>query len=137
MRCPNCNNLEEDAGHHLMVCQYPDRSRLFEKHMVIIKEWTESHFTHPLLRQLVGQYLRGRGKRKFKDLNASTSRVKSLAAAQDKIGWRHFRERKLALQVRRIQRIFFYISDTRLTVNSWLKGFVRKLLEMARAQWIF
>ena len=36
-RCPNCNNLEEDAG-HLMVCQCPDRSRLFEEHVVIIDE---------------------------------------------------------------------------------------------------
>ena len=81
----------------------------------------KSHFTQPLLRQLVGQYLHGRGKRKFKDLNAYTSRVKSLAAAQDKIGWRHFTERKLALQVRQIQQAFLYISDTRLTVDSWLE----------------
>ena len=85
MRCPNCNNLEEDAS-YLMVCQCPDRSRLFVKHMEIIKEWMESHFTHPLLRQLVGQYLCGCGKRKFKNLNAYTPRVKSLAAAQGKIG---------------------------------------------------
>ena len=36
-RCPNCNNLEEDAG-HLMVCRCPDSSRLFEEHVVIIEE---------------------------------------------------------------------------------------------------
>ena len=97
----------------------------------------KSHFTHLLLRQLVGQYLRGRGTRKFKDLNANTSRTKIPAAAQDKIGWRHFTEGKLALQVRQIQRAFLYTSDTSLTVNSWLKSFVSKLLEMTHAQWIF
>ena len=63
--------------------------------------------------------------------------MQSLAAAQDKIRWRHFTEGKLALQVRQIQRYFLYTSDTSLTVNSWLKGFVSKLLEMTHAQWIF
>ena len=88
-RCPNCNILVEDAG-HLMMCRCPDRSRLFEEHVGMIEEWMESHFTHPFLRQLVGQYLRGRGTRKFKDLNTNTSGTKSLAAAQDKIGCKHF-----------------------------------------------
>ena len=101
-----------------MVCRCPDRSRLFEEYVEIIKEWMESHFTHPLLYQLVGQYLRDRGKRKFKDLDTHIPRVKSLAAAQDKIGWRHFTEGKLALRVRKIQQAHLYLSDTRLTVNS-------------------
>ena len=120
-----------------MVCQCPDRSRLFEEHVGIIEEWMESHFTHPLLQQLVGQYMRDRGTRKFKDLNTNTSGTKSFAAAQDKIGWRHFTEGKIALQVRQIQRFFLYNSDTSLTVSSWLKGYASKLLEMTHAQWIF
>ena len=135
-RCPSCNNLEEDAG-HLIVCRCPDRSRLFEENVVIIEEWMKSHFTHPLLRLLVSQYLRGRVQRKFRNLEAYTPRVKSLAAAQDKIGWRHFTEGKLAWHFRQIQRSHLHIYPTRLTVNSWLKGFVGKLLEMTHAQWIF
>ena len=63
-RCPNCNTLEEDAG-HLMVCRCSNQSRLFEEHVAAINEWMESHFTEPLLRQLVTQYLRGRGTRRF------------------------------------------------------------------------
>ena len=85
----------------------------------------------------MGQYLRGRKNRKFKNLDAYTPRVKSLAATQDKIGWRHFTDRKLALRVRQIQQAHFYLSGTRLTVNSWLNGFVGKLLEMTHAQWNF
>ena len=135
-RCPNCNILREDKS-HLMVCHCPDRFRLFREQVVIIKELMESHFTHPHLWQLVGQYLRKHSTRRFKDLKAHTSRTKSRAAAQDKIGWRHFTEGKLALQVRQIQRVFLYNSDTSLTVDSWLKGFVSKLLEMTHAQWIF
>ena len=105
--------------------------------MAAIDEWMESHFTEPLLRQLVTQYLRGRGTRRFRNLKAHSYRTASLAEAQDKIGWRHFTEGKIALQVGEIQRYFLRQSDTRLTVDSWLKGFVGKLLEMTHAQWIF
>jgi len=135
-RCPNCNTLEEDAG-HLMVCRSQDRSRLLEEHVVAIDEWMKSHFTEPLLQQLVTQYFRGRGTRKFRKLDGHSYKTASLAEAQDKIGWRHFTEGKIALRFRVIQRYFLQHSDTRLTVDSWLKGFVSKLLAMTHAQWIF
>ena len=102
--------------------------------MVAIDKWMESHFTEPLLRQVVTQYLRGCGTRRFRNLNAHSSKTASLAEAQDKIGWRHFTEGKIALQVGKIQRYFLKNSDTSLTVDSWLKSFVSKLLEMTHAQ---
>ena len=105
-RCPNCNCLGKDAE-HLMVCRSKGRSGMFEEHVRKIEEWMESHYTDPDLGDLVVYYLRGRGRRKFAQLAKGYTRpYQDLAQAQDRIGWRHFTEGKLAKDFRAIQKRF-------------------------------
>ena len=136
-RCPNCNCLGEDAG-HLMICKHEGRSAMFEEHVKKIEEWMEDHYTDPQLAELVVFYLRGRGRRKLTHLSRGyRGEYQAMARAQDRIGWRHFTEGKLAKNFWTIQRNYLLQEDTQLTVDSWLKGLVTKLLEMTHAQWIF
>ena len=136
-RCPNCNCLGEDAG-HLMICKHEGRSAMFEEHVKKIEEWMEDHYTDPQLAELVVFYLRGRGRQKLTHLSRGyRGEYQAMARAQDRIGWRHFTEGKLAKNFRAIQRGYLIQEDTQLTVDSWLKGLVTKLLEMTHAQWIF
>ena len=57
----------------------------------------ESHYTDPELKDLVVFYLHGRGRQKLAQLTRGYPRqYQALAQAQDRIGWRHFTEGKLA-----------------------------------------
>ena len=96
-----------------------------------------THHTDPELVPLITDYLLGRGKVKFARLPDLPSYFKGLALTQDAIGWRNFTEGKLSKTFRRVQENYLTSADTNLTVDSWMKGFVGKLLEMTHSQWIF
>ena len=63
--------------------------------------------------------------------------MRRLSQAQDAIGWRNFTEGKLSKSFRVIQQDHLEQQYTSVTVDSWLKGFVSKLLTMTHSQWIF
>ena len=101
-----------------------------------IEEWMETHYTDPDLSSLVVDYLRGRSKRQFVNLGAP-DHIRRLSQAQDAIGWRNFTEGKLSKSFRVIQQDHLEQQYTSVTVDSWLKGFVSKLLAMTHSQWLF
>ena len=96
----------------------------------------KSHHTEPDLAKVIGIYLRGRGRRRFR-VPGLPYRLWDVATAQDRIGWRHFTEGKVCKQLRSYQGKHLANRRTNLTIDSWLKGFVGKLLEMTHSQWIF
>ena len=65
------------------------------------------------------------------------SELKELGRTQDRIGWRNFTEGKITKCFCAVQRRFLKASGASLTVDSWLKAFVSKLLRMTHSMWIF
>ena len=63
--------------------------------------------------------------------------IRRLSQTQDAIGWRNFTEGKLSKSFRVIQQEHLRQQEARVTVDSWLKGFVSKLLAMTHSQWLF
>ena len=133
-KCPNCG-IENEKAAHLTVCKSEGRTLLFETHVDKIKEWLSSHKTQPNLALAIFRYVQGRGQRSWSSLIGG--HFPRLAVKQDKIGWRNFTEGKLSVEFRRIQSEYLAGHSTRLTVDSWLKGFVGKLLELTHSQWIY
>ena len=102
-----------------------------------LSEWMHTHHTDLELVLLITEYLLGRGKVKFARLPDLPSYFKGLARTQDAMGWRNFTEGKLSKTFRRVQESYLASADTNLTVDSWMKGFAGKLLEITHSQWIF
>ena len=96
----------------------------------------KAHHTEPALANVVCIYLRGRGRRNF-HVPGLPRKLHKLAAAQNKIGYRHFTEGKVAKEFRAYQRRYLASAPCRLTADSWMKGFVSQLLSITHAQWIF
>ena len=100
-RCPNCHRLQEDAA-PLMVCPCANRTKLLHKCIDDLAEWIKLHHTEPVLAKVIGIYLRGQGKRRFR-VPRLFYRLWDVATAQDRIGWRHFTEGKVCKQLRSYQ----------------------------------
>ena len=135
-RCPNCFGLNEDAG-HLMHCPSVHRTALFNKTITELKEWMDENGTHPALTKIVTLYLRERGRRKLSALLNIPAEFAQLCREQDQIGWRQFTEGRISTQFREIQERFLRVRHPRRNVETWLRGFVGKLLAMTHSQWIF
>ena len=119
-----------------MICSNKDRTRLLEEHVSQSQEWMETHYTDPDLSSLVVDYLRGRSKRQFVNLGVP-DHIRRLSQTQDTIGWRNFTEGNLSKSFRVIQQEHLRQQERRVTVDSWLKSFLSKLLAMTHSQWLF
>ena len=118
-----------------MCCCCPNRRKLLSDHADKLKDWMVAHRTHLGILQAVKTYVKYQGRRTFSHCcRGCEGDLRQLAEEQDKIGWRHFTEGKLSLEFRRIQGKWLDEHYPYLTVDSWIKGFVSKLLEMTHAQ---
>ena len=96
---------------------------MFKEHVRKIEEWMEDHYTDSKLQDMVVGYLQGCGRAKLAQLaKGSVRRYQRLAQAQDRIGWRHFTEGKMAENFREVQKRYLSLEDTQLTADLWMKG---------------
>merc|ERR1712155_365635 len=92
-RCPNCKRLGEMAE-RINRCPDPGRTRHFLVSVDRVKQWLITHNTHPQLVEIIPRYLLGRGRVKMADVCCMSTNMWKAAAAQDRVGWRHFTEVK-------------------------------------------
>jgi len=107
----------------------------------------EAPFTHTQyhLARLIPAYLMGRGRIKFINLGNSVRLdggmprgIRQAGHRQDCIGWRHFTEGKISLGIREVQEYYLaLLPTTELTIDSWMKGLIAKLVAMTHSQWIY
>ena len=135
-RCPNCNKHKEDAA-HLNVCNSSERKRLLKRSIGELEEWMEEHNTHPDVLEFVPQYLAYRGDRRLASFDWMSKGFRAAAEEQDSIGWRNFTEGKVAESLRLAQERHLLSQDTRMTIDSWMKGLIDQLLALTHSQWIF
>ena len=135
-RCPNCNKPKEDAA-HLNVCNSIDRKRLLQRSIGELEVWMEDHNTHPDILEFVPQYVAHRGDRRLASFDWVSKGFRAVAEEQDRIGWRNFTEGKIAERFRLFQESHLLSQDTRMTIDSWMKGLIEQLLSLTHSQWIF
>ena len=125
-----------ETADHLMSCRCKERTQCLKEYAAKIQDWMQKHSTHIGIYTAVMAYIHRQGRRKFVDCVEGPS-LQRLAREQDAIGWRHFTKGKLLKEFRRVQEKWLKDRSSCLTVDSWMKGFISKLLEMTHAQWIF
>ena len=63
--------------------------------------------------------------------------MRKVGAAQDHIGWRHFTEGKIAAPLKTLQALWLQTQPTRMTIDTWMRGLIEKLLALTHSQWIY
>ena len=137
-KCPNCGQLQEEAG-HLNRCKDPGRERLLEEKLVHLQQWMEEHLTHPELVYWIPRYIGRRGYKTFAELpeaDKMSPMMKAVGEAQDQIGWQHLTEGKVATRLKDMQECHLLGAPTRMMVDTWMKGFIEQLIHLTHSQWI-
>eukprot|EP00956_Cyclotella_meneghiniana_P010918 scaffold15270_cov101-Cyclotella_meneghiniana.AAC.2 len=96
--CPNCGAPDERAS-HLLHCPDPGRFRLFRDRLQELGEWLRKPHTDPILADILEQYIFHRGEKTLASLCQGRQEFLKFAHAQDFIGWDHFLEGKIALEL--------------------------------------
>ena len=134
-RCPNCGRRE--TSQHLMLCTDPDRTRLLEVMADDFGRWLSANHGHPELAYWIPRYIKLRGTRSLEALPRLSPAFLHVAQSQDLIPWCNFMEGKVASALFRLQERHLTVSPSRLTIASWSRQFLSRLLQITHAQWVF
>ena len=100
-----------------------------------MKEWIDTTYTHPLLRDWLPVYLRRKCKG-FLSMAGLPQKTRSIAEKQDAIGWTNFTEGRVTQRIRDMQTAYMCNRGVTCTVNHWMKDFIRKLLGFSHEKWL-
>ena len=133
---PNCRRWEENAAH---LNRFPDKERQLTliKCIEEIEDWMIDNHTYPELIDWIPKYLLPQWRANFVDLGNISQTMRQVGAAQDKIAWRLFADGKIAQPIRKLQEYYLSSCLIHLTIDLWMWGLIRKLLNLTHSQWIF
>ena len=63
--------------------------------------------------------------------------LQEVAESHDLIGWDKFLHGKVLIKIRKIQEAHCIIAGTRINGANWMAQFVRQLVEISHAQWLY
>lgn len=69
--------------------------------------------------------------------NSLPERYRQFACSQDFIGWRRFLEGMVSKDLRELVEEVGLEESSKLTVDSWVRGVIRKLTEITHGMWIY
>jgi len=135
--CPSCMH-EVETTEHIMLCWEEGRLKAFRQAIHELRQWGVQHFTDPQLLNGIMAYLMSQGLSTMEStFGHSSHRYNDMVRSQDIIGWRRFMEGMVSHQMRSVQRDYLWQQPTRMSVQTWMTGFIQQLLIITHKQWTY
>jgi hypothetical protein len=61
----------------------------------------------------------------------------TMGLSQDKIGWRRFLEGMISKEITVVQRQFYALNGSHVSLEKWSSGLITWLLEITHGQWLY
>ena len=135
--CPSCT-LSLETCSHVLHCPHAGRVDALRRSIDLFDDWIGRNDTEPGLRRCLRDFARGRGSLLMEEIARSVgARYLALGASQDAIGWRRFMEGMISKEVVAIQAAHLAGGAFRVSLATWARGLVTKLLETTHGQWLY
>ena len=138
-KCPNCGCFE--TADHLNRCRSRIRRGLLIDSINDLQEWMDGHCTHPCIQKWLPLFISLQGSTLFVDMVHSqgwrmSQQMRRVGNSLDRIGWRNVLEGKVSKEFLQMQKEHLLKTQSFLTIDSWTRGFLDKLLSLTHTQWI-
>lgn len=110
---------------------------VLHKSIDLLDQWLKDSGTEANLRRFMIRYAHGRGGRTMQEIVGFQLQYRRLAASVDCIGWRRFMEGMISRELVELQKYALIESESRMSVDTWAKSLVIKLLEITHGQWLY
>jgi hypothetical protein len=64
-------------------------------------------------------------------------RLNAMGQSQDKIGWRRILEGMISKEITGIQRQYYALNGSKMSLEKWSLGLITRLLEITHGQWVY
>ena len=137
--CPSCMQVPKTCG-HILQCAHAGRVDTLQSTIKLLDQWKKRQGTDPDLRDCIYDYCMGRGGVLMEDIckdNGYDERYRTMARAQDEIGWRRFMEGMVCKEMRTIQQSQCSMVGWQNDTEKWGRELVIRLLEITHRQWLY
>lgn len=135
-KCPSCG-VEVETCAHVLSCNEAGRVDVLHKSIDLLDRWLKENGTEANLRKFLIRYAHGRGGRSMQEIVGFQLQYRRLAASVDCIGWRRLMEGMISRELVELQKYALIESESRMSVETWAKELVIKLLEITHGQWLY
>jgi hypothetical protein len=137
--CPSCLGCNKTCK-HIARCPETGRAAAFQESTNAVENWMETSGTHPKVKLLLLQYLRGRCMTSCLECADSLDLppiFREYTAAQDAIGWDNFVMGMISHKLLAIQSAHFHTAGELYLATRWIAGLITQLLQVMHTQWIY
>jgi hypothetical protein len=134
--CPSCGIVQETCS-HVLHCNEVGRVEALHKSIDCLDKWMRENGTNPVLLKFLVEYAHGRGGKTMQEIIGFRREFRRLAVSVDCIGWRRLMEGMISKELVELQKYALVETPSKLTVDSWSKELVIRLLEITHGQWLY
>ncbi len=135
--CYFCGDHDEYTT-HICRCGDPGRVQMFQISVQEVVDWISKTLCQTDIALAVNIYLLGRGLVKMVHcINNGDAPLLALARSTDLLGWDCFIEGRISREWIPAVSPILAVSCPRLSIGSWGKTFITKLLNVVHKQWIY
>jgi hypothetical protein len=135
--CPSCSQAIETCS-HVLHCKEAGRVDALKRSIGWLDDWLKKVGTEPSLRRALVRYAKGRGSLTMGEIvSGEGAGFREMGSSQDDIGWRRFMEGMISKEIIPIQADYVEMGGCMLSVDTWAKGLVVKLLKVTHGQWLY
>jgi hypothetical protein len=103
-----------------------------------LKQWLEEANTDPDLTDCIVDYVQCRGTLTMASaIQNAPPRFQALGHSQDTIGRRRFLEGLILKEIVALQRQFYAVNSSQMSLDKWSSGLITWLLKITHGQWLY
>ncbi len=136
-KCPCCT-INVETAEHILLCPKEGRIEAFRLATTALEQWLDEADTDPDLADSIVEYVQRGGTATMEEVvQEAPCRFRTMGLSQDRIGWRWFLEGMITKEITVIQRQFYALNGSRLSLEKWSSGLITWLMEITHGQWLY
>jgi hypothetical protein len=135
--CPSCS-IDRETASHLLSCREDGRINCVNVQIGRISRWLQSNGTTLALSNMIVDFLWTRGTLKHRGYPIPIPpQYSEFITSQTHIGWRRTMEGMVSKTLLHLDRHDVLVPTSHMSVNRWLVGLIKTLLEATHGVWIY
>jgi hypothetical protein len=127
-----------ETAEHILLCPKEGRIEAFRLAMTALERWLNEADTDPDLADSIVEYVQRRGTAAMEEVaREAPHRFRTMGLSQDRIGWRRFLEGMISKEITVIQRLFYALNRSHLSLKKWFSRLITGLMEITHGQWLY
>jgi hypothetical protein len=136
-KCP-CYTIHVKMAEHILLCPKEGRIEAFWLATTALEQWLKEADTDPNLVDCIVEYVQRQGTVTMEEVvQEAPRRFRTMGLSQDKIGWRRFLKGMISKEITVVQRRFYALNGSCVSLEKWSSGLITWLLEITHGQWLY